>query len=240
MNVSSGYSQAWESFWRDAPDGEGSVFWDAEPEVTAALHLPLFEPYFHAALPLADMGCGNGRQTRYLAGRYDRAVGLDLSAAAVEHARRQDPHGTAEYQRLDGADLTSVRRLHAELGDANVYLRGVLHQCEPEDRAALAEGIAELAGERGRVFALELAGTAKGVLLGLAQRPQGPPAKLAAVFEHGIAPGEVLDEAVPEFFRAAGLEVLAHGELPLTTTEHRPDGTRIEVPANWLVAGRPA
>ncbi|MCM2422442.1 MULTISPECIES: class I SAM-dependent methyltransferase [unclassified Streptomyces] len=237
MNVPGTYTQAWESFWRDAPATSGAVFWDADASLTAALQLPLFEPYFDAGLPVVDFGCGNGTQTRYLAERYDRVVGVDLSEAAVGHARRADPHGVAEYQQLNGADAAATRRLHAEIGDANVYMRGVLHQCEPADRAPLVEGIAALLGERGRVFAVELAAAAKGVLLGIAQGPGGPPPKLGAVFAHGLTPGEVADEAVPGYFRAAGLELLAGGEQPLTTTEFRTDGTRIELPSNWLVAG---
>jgi hypothetical protein len=33
---------------------------------------------------------------------------------------------------------------------------------------------------------------------------------------------------------------MASGELPLVTTEFHPDGTRIELPSTWLVAGRTA
>jgi hypothetical protein len=58
------------------------------------------------------------------------------------------------------------------------------------------------------------------------------------VFRHGIAPGEVADAAVPEYLRAAGLAVLASGELPLVTTEYSADGTRIELPSKWVVVGR--
>ncbi|MEU4092346.1 class I SAM-dependent methyltransferase [Streptomyces sp. NPDC026673] len=237
MDVTGTNLRAWENFWRDAPDGPGGVFWDAEAEVTAALHLPLFEAHFDPSLPVVDLGCGNGTQTRFLAERYGRAVGVDLAAAAIGHARQQDPDGVAEYRRLNAADLDAVRRLGGELGEVNVYMRGVLHQCLPEERAPLVEGIALLTGGRGRVFADEPAESAKGVLGGLAQGPGGPPAKLAAVFAHGIAPAEMPDETIPELFRAAGMEVLARGEAALVTTERRADGSRIEVPTNWLVAG---
>jgi hypothetical protein len=37
--------------------------------------------------------------------------------------------------------------------------------------------------------------------------------------------------------RAAGLEVLARGEIALTATERRAEGWRTEVPSKWLVAG---
>ncbi|MCX5267806.1 class I SAM-dependent methyltransferase [Streptomyces sp. NBC_00199] len=239
MSVASRYRQAWEGFWREAPDEPGGVFWDADPKVTAALHLALFEPHLvDAELALVDLGCGNGTQTRYFADRFPRVIGADLSAAALDHARRADPTGQAGYRVLDAAEKGAAEALHAELGDANVYVRGVLHSCEPADRQPLVDGIAALAGERGRVFLVELSEAARPVLGALAQSPSGPPPKLAPVFRHGIAPGEVADDAVPAHLRDAGLMVLASGELPLVTTEFTDDGARIELPSRWLVAAR--
>ncbi|MEU1176987.1 class I SAM-dependent methyltransferase [Streptomyces sp. NPDC005820] len=239
MSVTMRYREAWEGFWREAPQDTGAVFWDADPKVTAALHLALFEPYVaDADLPLVDLGCGNGTQTRFLADRFPRVVGVDLAAAALDHARRADPAGRARYLLLDAAEQGAAAALHTELGDSHVYMRGVLHQCEPADRQPLADGIAALLGERGRVFLVEPSEAAGSVLGGLAQAPAGPPPKLAPIFRHGIAPGEVPDAAVPAHLEAAGLTVLASGELPLTTTESTPDGTPIELPSKWLVAGR--
>lgn len=241
MSVTSRYRQGWESFWREASNAPGAVFWDAESARTAAAHLPLFEPLLSdPGLPFVDLGCGNGTQTRFLAGHFPRVVGADLSVSALDHARRADPACRATYRQLDATDRSATETLHAELGDANVYMRGVLHQCDPDDRRPLADGIATLVGERGRVFLVELAEAAGTVLKGLAQSPGGPPAKLAPVFRHGIAPGAVADAAVPEYLRAAGLTVLASGELPLVTTEHTTDGTRIELPSKWIAAAREA
>ncbi|MFF3328144.1 class I SAM-dependent methyltransferase [Streptomyces sp. NPDC002888] len=239
MSVSSRYRQAWEGFWSEATDEPGAVFWDAEPTLTVGPHLALFEPLLtDPGLPLVDLGCGNGTQTRFLADRFPYVVGTDLAAAALDHACRADPARQATYRLLDAAEKNETETLHAELGDTNVYMRGVLHQCEPEDRQPLVDGIATLVGERGRAFLVEPSEAAGPVLLELAQRPDGPPAKLAPVLRHGIAPAEVADDAVPDFLRAAGLTVLASGELPLTTTEYEPDGTRIVLPSTWLVATR--
>jgi SAM-dependent methyltransferase len=239
MSVTTRYREAWEGFWLEAPDEQGAVFWDAEPDVTVGVHLALLEPHLAApGLPFVDLGCGNGTQTRFLADRYPRVVGADLSGAALDHARHADPAGQASYRLVDAAEKTEAERLHAEIGDANVYMRGVLHQCEPGDRQSLVDGLATLVGDRGRAFLVELAEAAGPVLRGLAQRPEGPPAKLVPVFRHGIAPGEVADAAVPEYLRAAGLAVLASGELPLVTTEFQADGARIELPSKWVVAGR--
>ncbi|UUU26036.1 class I SAM-dependent methyltransferase [Streptomyces sp. DSM 40750] len=241
MSVTNRYREAWEGFWREAPDEPGAVFWDAEPERTVALHLALFEPYLAAPeLPLVDLGCGNGTQTRFLSDRFPRVLGADLSTAALDRARRADPGGRATYRPLDAADKADAEALHTDLGDANVYLRGVLHQCDPDDRQRLVDNIATLLGERGRACLVELAEAAKPLLMGLAQGPTGPPAKLAPIFRHGIAPGEVTDAAIPEYLRAAGLTLVAGGELPLITTEYTAEGTRIELPSRWYVAGRTA
>ncbi|WP_329222384.1 class I SAM-dependent methyltransferase [Streptomyces sp. NBC_01485] len=239
MSVARRYREAWEGFWREAPGEPGGVFWDADPRVTAAVHLAHFEPYLtDAELALVDLGCGNGTQTRYFADRFPHVVGADLSAAALDHARRADPAGLATYRLLDAAEKGAAETLHAELGDANVYMRGVLHQCEPADRQPLVDGIAALVGERGRAFLVEPSEAARLVLGSLAQSAAGPPPKLAPILRHGIAPGEVADDAVPEYLRTAGLRVLASGELPLSTTESAPDGTRIELPSQWFVTAR--
>ncbi|MFJ9558773.1 class I SAM-dependent methyltransferase [Streptomyces fuscichromogenes] len=239
MSVTSRYRHAWEGFWQEAPDEPGAVFWDAEPDVTAAVHVALFEPHVaDPGLPLVDLGCGNGTQTRYLAQRFPRVLGADISEAALDHARHADPGGQADYRLLDAADKSEAQTLHAELGDANVYMRGVLHQCEPDDRQPLADSIATLVGSRGRAFLVELSEAARPVLGGLAQSPSGPPPKLAPIFRHGIAPGEVADDAVPGYLRSAGLTVLATGELPLTTTESTPDGELIVLPSKWVLVGR--
>ncbi|MFF1274827.1 methyltransferase domain-containing protein [Streptomyces marokkonensis] len=241
MSVTSRYREAWEGFWREAPDEQGAVFWDAEPALTVARHLALFEPYLSdPGLPLVDLGCGNGTQTRFLADRFPRVLGADLSAAALDRARRADPAGRAAYRRLDAVEKAESQALHAELGDANVYVRGVLHQCEADDRQGLVDGVATVLGGRGRAFLVEPSEEAGAVLRSLAAGPGGPPAKLAPVLRHGIAPGEVADAAVPEFLTAAGLTVLASGTLPLTTTEYGPDGTRVELPSLWYVTGRAA
>lgn len=238
MSVSSKYKQAWEGFWGEAPQEQGSVFWDADPAVTVGLHLTLAEPYLAAGLPMVDLGCGNGTQTRFLADRFSKVVGTDLSAAAVAHAQQSDLAGQAEYRQLDAADKSEIEQLHAEIGDVNVYMRGVLHQCDPADRQPLVDNIATLLGPRGRAMVVEPAHSAGDALRELAQGPTGPPPKLQPVLRHGIAPGIAADEEFPELAAAAGLTVLASGQLPLITADYTADGTRIELPSNWLVVGR--
>ncbi|MEV7028392.1 class I SAM-dependent methyltransferase, partial [Kitasatospora sp. NPDC093558] len=165
MSVTTRYRNAWEGFWQAAPDEPGGVIWDADPSRTAARHVALFEPHLKdRQLPVLDLGCGNGTQTRYLAEHFPHALGLDLSPAALDLARRQDPDGRAEFAQLDATDHAAVLELHERLGDANVYVRGVIHQSEPADRQPVARAVATLVGRRGRAFVVELSEAAKPVL----------------------------------------------------------------------------
>src|SRR5687767_7262580 len=53
--------------------------------------LDLFAARVRDAGPVADLGCGPGHVTAYLAGRAVEVVGVDVSPAMVERARRRNP-----------------------------------------------------------------------------------------------------------------------------------------------------
>ncbi|MEU8475874.1 class I SAM-dependent methyltransferase [Streptomyces hygroscopicus] len=238
MSVSERYRQAWESYWRNTSDAPGDAIWDADPSLSAALHLDLLAPHADPSLPIVDLGCGNGTQTRYLAARFARALGVDLSRAAVERARRADPAGTAEYRQLSLTDAAGVADLARRLGDANVYLRAVIHQSDAPDRRPVARAVARLLGRRGRGFVAELTAESRAVLAELAAGPGGPPPKLRRVLDHGLRPADAADKEVPEVLAEAGLEILAEGPTALAQTEQWPDGSRVELPARWFVVAR--
>ncbi|EXU62937.1 methyltransferase [Streptomyces sp. PRh5] len=238
MSVSERYRQAWESYWRETSDAPGDAIWDADPSLSAAPHLDLLAPHADTSLPIVDLGCGNGTQTRYLASRFGRALGVDLAQTAVEHARRADPAGAAEYRRLSLTDAAAVADLGRRLGDTNVYMRAVIHQSDAADRRPVAEAVATLLGRRGRGFVVELTAGSKAVLGELAASPGGPPPKLRRVFDHGLRPADAADKEVPEVLAEAGLEILADGPTALAQTEQWPDGSRVDLPAHWFVVSR--
>ena len=235
MNVSDNYRNAWESYWRETSDAAGEAIWDSDPSLTAEPHSELFLPYADSARAVVDLGCGNGTQTRYLATRFARAVGVDLSHAAIEHARRGSGGGDVEFRQLDLTDTAAVRALHERLGDSHVYMRAVIHQSEPEARAAVAAAVAELIGTEGRAFVVELTSGSRDVLKRAAADPGGPPPKLRRVFHHGLKPADANDAEIPRVLGEAGLEVLACGDTTLPQTEYLADGSRIDLPARWFV-----
>ncbi|MEU1087511.1 class I SAM-dependent methyltransferase [Streptomyces sp. NPDC005576] len=238
MTVSDRYRTAWEGFWQSGSGEQGEPFWDADPAVTARRDLEHLTPYADHSLPVADLGCGNGTQTRFLATRFTPAVGVDLSAAAVAHARRSDPSGAATYEQLNLADPAQTGALHERLGDSNVYMRAVLHQSDREDRPAVAAAVAQLLGARGRALIMEPTGQAKAVIAAVAAQPGGPSPKLRRVEENDLRPGEVAEGEIAALLRAAGLTVLGEGATALTMSETRSDGSTVELPARWFVAAR--
>ncbi len=230
---------AWDRFWRETSAEQGDAIWDSEPAVTAALHVPIFDPYIDSSLPLLDLGCGNGTQTRYLASRYERVVGIDLSAAAIDLAKGADPQGRVDYRHLSVLDPGVPEALRAELGDVNVYMRGIIHQSDPPDRPVVARAVATLLGERGRVFCLELAMAAAPLLRAIAADPSGPPEKVDRMLRNGVTPAQVSDEELAEVLRGAGLAIVYQGTLPLHTTLPDPaTGLVYQFPMLYFIAAR--
>lgn len=82
---------------------------------------------------VADLGCGPGHVTAFLAARGARAVGIDLSPGMVELARRLHPE--AEFR---VGDLVSLPAADGEFAAA-VALYSLIHLPEDELGAALGE-----------------------------------------------------------------------------------------------------
>lgn len=82
--------------------------------------------------------------------------GVDISPAAVAKSRREHVLANVDYEQLDATDIAGARRLHAQLGDANLHLRGVRHAITAADWPAVLATLAVLAGEHGQVFDIEI------------------------------------------------------------------------------------
>ncbi|MFJ8487099.1 class I SAM-dependent methyltransferase [Streptomyces sp. NPDC094038] len=229
---------AWDAFWSTLPAEPGAALWDSSPRVTAELHLPLFRDHADPALPLVDLGCGSGRQTQWLAGHFRRVVGLDIAEAAVELAAASHAAPNVTYHRADLLDEDTVAALRAELGDVNVYMRGVLHQLAPDDRRRLLTTIRCLLGKAGILFAQELTERTgwyvAELLAGGAHLPKT--AGLAARFDFGARVAPSHDGRLRLLFEGDGFDVVADGDIALHTTERTSDGRPLELPTRYLVA----
>ena len=232
------YRSIWDSYWGSLSGSEGEVFWDSAPASGAALDLPRFEALADRTLPLVDVGCGNGTQTRFLAGHFERVIGVDVSEGAVASARAGAAAANIDYRVLDLLDPAEAEALHAEIGDANVYIRAVLHQLAPESRPAAARSVETLLGARGTLYLIELAPTAEQYFGALIQKHGAPPPGLARVLQHGITPATFTEGEMAALFPEARFEVLAQGDGIIRTTHTLPEGGFAEVPAVYRVLRR--
>ncbi len=194
----------WDWFWSSITttgDG-GDVLWDSDDTGEALRYRALLETHADPRLPVVDIGCGNGRFSRMLAGTFPRVVGVDVSAAAIARARFETgPTAGVSYLALDVTEAGAGERLRAELGgDANVFVRGVLHVLPAPARRAVASTVAALAGARGAVLIAETdyRGSRLGYLELLGAGPRGLPPALARIVRSGLP--------APTPFGAAELE----------------------------------
>jgi hypothetical protein len=232
------YESSWEGYWNSFEETPGEVFWGCNPADAAAADVKIFGPLVDKSLPLVDFGCGHGSQTRCLADHFPRVIGVDVAPAAIETAIRTNTAPNLSYGVLDALDPQGAARLHGEIGDANLYVRAVLHQLAPEDQAAAASRLAELMGATGTLFLLELSSKAEAFLGALAT--SGMPPALARVFQHGISPGLMREESVDRLFPPAEFETIAQGESFIQTIHILPTGEPARVPAFYRVIRRNA
>jgi SAM-dependent methyltransferase len=149
---------AWDQYWSKVKTtgAEGDVLWDSGSDHEMQGYVERLRRHLDLGLPVVDIGCGNGSFTRWLARHFPGAVGVDVSAHAVERARSESAGiSNVSYAVRDmtapGAGLDVV----GAGGEANVFIRGVFHVLGERDRAALAENLRAITGEHGRVFLAE-------------------------------------------------------------------------------------
>ncbi|WP_327167336.1 amino acid adenylation domain-containing protein [Streptomyces subrutilus] len=147
---------AWERYWagiRRTGRG-GDVIWDADSGEEFHWLLGQAQRHFEPGLPVIDLGCGNGRYSRELAPHYPSVIGVDVSASAIDHAKRE-ARGTANVDYL-AIDMTDAEQA-AVLGDGpyNIFVRGVFHVLDQEARARLAAVAGRLLGSGGTLIVHE-------------------------------------------------------------------------------------
>jgi len=239
------YDRHWESFWKtvDRTGADGEVPWDAAPQVAVAEDLPRFLQYMDRSVPILDLGCGNGRQSRYLAKFFDKVIGVDVAPSAVELARQETTEeNNVEFRVLDATRPDQAAELHAEFGDMNVYIRTVMHVIQKVDRPSFVESLRILAGERGVVYQIELTSKALGALRSLPVKGRfGLPPLVERVVEHGAVPVGFDGRERAELFPDAGWELLREEpDVPVKTIP-MVHGKEAILPGTYLIVrNRPA
>ena len=104
-------------------------------------------------LPVIDIGCGNGRFSRLLAGSFPKVLGIDISAHAVRRAEEESGEAdNVTYRVLDASAAGAGQKLFEELGEANVFMRGVFHVFDAGQRERAVADLRDIVGRRGAVI----------------------------------------------------------------------------------------
>ena len=247
------WRSGWERYWgsvRSTGVG-GDVLWDAGDLAEGAAHRLLAADHLDTALPLVDVGCGNGRFTRRLASLFPRTVGVDLSANAVARARMEsagrNPHedtdteadtDTLTYRTLDVTRPGAGRDLVAAIGEnANVFVRGLFHVLEPADRVVAARNLRAIVGARGRVLLAEtnFPGSKMDYLQFLGATPWHIPAPLERAIADIPAPGHFGATELRAAFPAAAWRLVADGDADIMTIPLHGDGVAGHIPGYYAV-----
>jgi len=134
--------------------------WGDGPSELARLAVARLGPYASPELTILDVGCGYGRDTRYLAAELGcHALGIDGSPAAIEAARKEhasalrrsrEAQFDAEYLVSDVASLAAGGE-HAGAFDI-VFTCNVYHLLGPIGRREFAAALAAVTRPGGLLF----------------------------------------------------------------------------------------
>lgn len=214
---------AWDAYWAGIRGQAGSeILWDPGTDDEFLGYRDVLLHYLDRELPVIDVGCGHGRFTRALAGVFSEAVGVDVSGHAVAHA---DAHSRADsgagQVRYEARDMTAPDAAGALglSGDANVFIRGVLHVLDAADQAALVENLRLLAGSRGTVFLAEtnFQGNPVEYVVHLGATTHNIPAPLERAIRGLPMPGRFGREERSRAFPPDVWELLADGGVAIET-----------------------
>jgi len=237
---------AWQRYWSGvrSTGADGEVLWDADQPVEASAVAAQLQSHADLRLPLLDLGCGNGRQARALAGLAPRVLGIDASSAAIERAQLEAAEGSAgrtlEFRVADVSEPGLGRRLADELGEVNVHIRGMLHVIDPARRPAVVRNLADLLGSRGTAYVCEtnLVGDPLDYLLFQGATPTSMPAVVRRLVAAGVrAPSHFGAAEVAEYF--PGWRVPADGPTVMHGVPLRPGGPLQQIPSYFALL-RPA
>lgn len=233
------YGGQWDRFWTGVgKTGEGGdVLWDTEDLLEMQRSFDAFAPRMDLSLPFLDLGCGNGRRSKFLAERAAKVVGIDVSGSAIELARREcEGLDNLDFRVANAIDPATAQALHDELGDMNIYMRGVYHVIQPADRGVFSANLATLLGARGTIYQIETDGAFIDYML---QRPDTTPTGLPRlvhdVISMGIIPAGFGRRDELRWFPPASWEVIDSGNTIIRTVTLT-DGQIGEVPAYYVLA----
>lgn len=231
------YAKNWDSYYRRTYRLlESKSLWEVSPERAVEIDKERFLPHFNAELPIIDIGCGTGEQAMCLKKYAPKVVGVDVADTAVVIANeRYKDAADVSFSTFDIADVETAKQMAAEHGDSNIYIRGVLHQTLPEDRAKILQTILTLLGEKGKLYMMEVADNIRAHLQEKVPSFSDLPAHMRRALMSNLPPVGLSVENLPEWFPESSFSILEAGDGFLATNLVLPDESILGVPAVYAV-----
>src|SRR5215472_17474099 len=212
---------AWDRFWASirSTGQDGEVLWDAAS--ADELNGVRAHALMHMAtdLPVVDVGCGNGRFSRLLAGSFPQVLGIDVSAHAVKRA--EDESGGIDnvtYRVLDASGAGVSKQIFDELGESNVFMRGVFHIFDAAQRERAVANLRDLTGARGVVYLAETnyTGDPLDQLVAQGATPTSMPEPLRKCIAAGVRPPRHFGDAqLADLFPSTYWETVESGPMTM-------------------------
>lgn len=221
-------SVAWDQYWGriESTGARGDVLWDSGSDHELQAYLEHITRQLDPRLPLVDVGCGSGVFSRALAPYFPHVLGVDVSANAIARASAESEG--MEQVSYRAADMTAPAGTRAVIdalaaagfaGEANVFIRGVLHVLKRPAQSALAAQLHGLVGKNGRVFLAEtdFRGNAIQYVSHLGATPRSIPGPLEKAIRALPVPGRFGAEQRSRAFTEASWDVVEDGPVTIET-----------------------
>lgn len=234
---------AWEGYWHGirTTGSSGDVLWDSGSLTERAQFSEAVVAHFDPALPVIDVGCGNGTQTRWLAGLFPSVLGIDISTGAVERAKREaEGIKNAHFMVMDAAEVGAGERLLEQLGPANVFVRGVFHVLKPDKQVSLAGNLRTVVGSSGHVFLAEtnFRGSSLAYLEQLGATRRSMPRQLQRALENLPRPGRFGARERRSTFSDSDWRLITDGPINIEVVPMRSPGHSQQIPGYFaMLAG---
>nr|VFK54602.1 MAG: Methyltransferase domain-containing protein [Candidatus Kentron sp. TUN]VFK57822.1 MAG: Methyltransferase domain-containing protein [Candidatus Kentron sp. TUN]VFK59896.1 MAG: Methyltransferase domain-containing protein [Candidatus Kentron sp. TUN] len=227
--------EAWENFWSTLTGEPAEVVWNVSHDKAVAVDFERFRNLIALnKLPLVDVGCGDGTQTIFFAEHVESVIGVDGSSSAIEIARSRTTKSNLDYAVLNIMDKESCQSFYERIGDANIYMRGVLAQILPQDRPAVLGNLRLLMGMKGYLFLSDLLPENEAYFASLIEK-EGMPSGFARVLQHGIAPEGIGQEDIDILFSPEKFKIMEQGRHVINTVIPLAAGGFAQVPALYLI-----
>ncbi len=213
----------WSRYWsRVRSTGlAGDVLWDSDEGREFDTYGPMLTEHLDTALPIIDIGCGNGRFTRQLSTLFPSVVGVDVAPSAITLARKESSgDDRVRYDVLDGTVPGATARLAADLAPVNVFVRGVFHILPSAASAEMARNLVSLCRGGGRVFLAEtnFRGSGLDYLVHLGATPRAIPEPLQRAIRDLPRPGHFGAAERSAAFPAGEWSLITDGPAVIDTT----------------------